>query len=162
MPPPTTTDVQLSPHFWLSEFTASQIATRLVIDNTPPPQVVFNLTRLAALLERVREVCGGRPIVISSGYRSLMLNSAVGGAAASAHMAGLAADIVVPGFPLAALCRSIAASPAMDEVDQLIHEGTWAHLAIAAAGTRARRQTLTANFSARGVAYRPGLPLAPI
>ena len=158
---PKPADIQLSPHFWLSEFTTSQTAIRLNLDNTPSPTVVFALARLAALLERVRDVCGGRPIVISSGYRCMTLNSLVGGAAASAHMAGLAADIVVPGLPLATLCRTLAASAVMEEVDQLIHEGGWAHVALAPVGIKPRRQTLTAMFSARGVTYRPGLPLMP-
>lgn len=44
-------------------------------------------------LERLREICGGRPLRIVSGYRSPKHNAAVGGARASQHLYNLAADI---------------------------------------------------------------------
>lgn len=55
-------------------------------------QVVVN-ARLIALLEAMRTHAGGRPIVITSGYRCPAHNAAVGGKPNSAHVTGEAADI---------------------------------------------------------------------
>lgn len=100
--------MRLTDHFDSDEFTLSQTAARLGIDNTPSPEVMSNLLELATALEIVRERLGC-PIVITSGYRSPALNEAVGGAKGSAHLMGHAADITVPGFgnPLT-VCRAIA------------------------------------------------------
>ena len=67
------------------------------IDNTPPPEIVENLKRLAAGLETVRALLGA-PLEISSGYRCAALNEAVGGSGASQHLLGLAVDFACPGF----------------------------------------------------------------
>ena len=52
---------------------------------------------LVAMLEQLREYLGGRPVVITSGYRCLEHNKQVGGAKLSQHLLGNAADIVVGG-----------------------------------------------------------------
>lgn len=144
--------MNLSPHFSLSELVASQVATRKGIDNTPAPTIVTNLTRLAVLLEQVRALVAG-PITISSGYRSPALNKAVGGAAGSAHLLGLAADIVVPGWPPKKLAKVIEKSGLA--FDQLIYEGTWVHIALAAGAPR--RQVLTATFVGGRASYSAGI-----
>ena len=144
--------MNLSPHFSLAELVASQVATRKGIDNTPAPAIVANLTRLAALLEQVRALVGA-PIAISSGYRSPALNKAVGGAANSAHVLGLAADIGTAKLAPKALALLIRQSDIA--FDQLIYEGTWVHIALSA-GTP-RRQVLTAKFAGGGVSYVAGI-----
>ena len=148
--------MRLTENFRLEEFTDSQTAVRMSIDNTPSSGVRHNLLRLAEALEYIRLMFGGHPIRISSGYRCQDLNEAVGGSASSAHMLGLAVDFTCPdyGTPLE-IARVIERSKM--EFDQVIMEGTWVHLAIAG---RQRRQVLTATFT-RGVAqYAPGLPAA--
>ena len=80
-------------YFTLNELTASTTAKRKGIDNTPDATVKANLTALVAnILDPLREAYG-KPIVVSSGYRSPKLNRAVGGAAKSQHVTGQAADI---------------------------------------------------------------------
>ena len=80
-------------YFTLNELTASSTAKRKGIDNTPDATVKANLTALVAnILDPLREAYG-KPIVVSSGYRSPKLNRAVGGAAKSQHVTGQAADI---------------------------------------------------------------------
>jgi len=124
--------MRLSPHFDLSEFTASQTASRLGIDNTPPAEIIAALTRVAQWLEGVR-ILLGVPIIISSGYRSPELNNAVGGSKSSQHMYGEAVDFTAPGFggPRHVMDRIIDAG--MD-YDQLILEfpasGGWVHASI--------------------------------
>lgn len=144
--------MNLSPHFSLAELVASQVATRKGIDNTPAPAIVANLTRLAALLEQVRALVGA-PIAISSGYRSPALNKAVGGAANSAHVLGLAADISTTKLAPKALAMLIRQSDIV--FDQLIYEGTWVHIALSSSSPR--RQVLTAKFAGGGVSYVAGI-----
>ena len=80
-------------YFTMQELTASATARRKGIDNTPDAQAKANLTALVAnVLDPLREKWGA-PIVVTSGYRSVKLNRAVGGAARSQHCKGQAADI---------------------------------------------------------------------
>lgn len=67
-------------YFVAGEF-ACKCCGRVVIDN-----------RLVAMLDRVRHTLG-KPIYVNSGYRCAAHNKAVGGAAGSYHVKGLAADI---------------------------------------------------------------------
>lgn len=152
---PEVQDAQLSPHFHLSELLASQTATRRGIANIPGVTALANLRRVCAVLEMVRKALGNLPISINSGYRSSELNRAVGGAAFSAHVRGLAVDFICPQFgtPLQ-ICRRIVA--AHIPFDQLIQEGTWVHLGLSDLGTPRRGEVLTAKFSASGTTYVRG------
>ena len=96
------TDIRLSEHFLLSEFTRSSTAERLGIDNSldasnPLDQdVINNLRNLCEqILEPLREFAG-QPIIISSGYRCPQLNIKVGGVYSSQHTLGEACDIRIP------------------------------------------------------------------
>ena len=98
------TDIHLSEHFLLSEFTRSSTAERLGIDNSldasnPLDQdVINNLRNLCEqILEPLREFAG-QPIIISSGYRCPQLNIKVGGVYSSQHTLGEACDIRIPEY----------------------------------------------------------------
>ena len=71
--------MMLSAHFSLEELTASEVAARADIDNTPSAEVLRNLKRLAEGLELVRVALGNKPVHVTSGYRSARLNQMVGG-----------------------------------------------------------------------------------
>lgn len=93
------TDIQLTPHFRLSEFTRSATASRMNIDNSLNPdnpqhaKIISNLKNLCVqVLEPLREHAG-KPILVGSGYRCPSLNKAVGGVPNSQHQTGEAADI---------------------------------------------------------------------
>jgi zinc D-Ala-D-Ala carboxypeptidase len=147
---------ELTPHFTLEEFTDSQTAARKGIPNVPPigsPERA-NLMRTAEVMEQVRTILGDKPILISSGYRSPAVNSAVGGSKSSAHMSGLAADFSCPGFgtPLA-ICKKL--HPHMKElgIDQLIHEyDTWVHLGLSAGDPRHQALTIDNKGTKHGFA----------
>lgn len=87
----------LSKYFTLDEMTASQTAARKRIDNKPGPEIIENLKDTCVQADRVRELMGF-PMLISSGYRSLKLNIAVGGSKTSSHLHGYAMDFRCPGF----------------------------------------------------------------
>jgi zinc D-Ala-D-Ala carboxypeptidase len=144
--------VTLSTHFTLDELIASQIAARRRIDNRPDRTIIDNLRRVAATLEQVRELVG-MPVTVSSGYRSPALNAATGGARDSAHLRGLAADITVSGMAPKDLAKAIIKAGV--EFDQLIYEGTWVHIGLAAGAPR--NQVLTATFAPGGVVYSRGI-----
>lgn len=142
---------QLSPHFSLAEMTYSETALRMNIPNTPSPQIVENLTRLCERLEEVRTLLGG-PMIISSGYRCLELNRAIGSSYTSAHIKGLACDFTCPqaGDPKT-ICRKIIASPI--KYDQVIWEyGAWVHFALAENEERMMVLTIDAEGTHHGIA----------
>ena len=143
----------LSEHFTLDELTASQEATRHSINNKPNEKAVENLRMLAALLEQVRTLLGSHSIRISSGYRSLALNRAIGSGDTSAHVRGYAADFTCPAFgkPIE-VAKKIAESNL--KFDQLIYEGTWIHISC---DPQNRRQLLTARFKDGHTYYTTGI-----
>ncbi|MBE0612376.1 MAG: DUF882 domain-containing protein [Burkholderiales bacterium] len=149
---------KLSDHFTLEELILSQTATRKGIDNTPPPQVVANLRKLAQALEQVRELLGGAPILVSSGYRSPALNKAVGGAKNSAHMLGLAADFTAPAYgTVLQVTRKVAASDIAYQ--QVIHEfGAWVHLGLPPDDAAPQREKLSIF---KGTGYLNGIVSMP-
>ena len=86
--------MKLSKYFILAELTPSSTAKRLGIKNEPTPAHLEGLKLLATnVLDKVREHFG-KPIWISSGYRSKALNEATpGSSATSQHCTGEAADL---------------------------------------------------------------------
>ena len=131
--------MQLSKHFTLEEFTRSDTAARKGIPNVPDAETVEHLKETALLLEQVRELLG-HPIQITSGYRSLKLNSAIGSKPTSDHVQGYAADFVCSGYgSVSDVCHAIMDSTI--EYDTLIHEfSSWVHISC---NPKMRRQNLT-------------------
>lgn len=86
----------LSNHFRVSEFFNSNKSKSLGIKNIPDDAlaldyVLDNLVRVCSVLELIRTYIDS-PIRITSGYRSSLLNKAVGGAITSNHLNGCAVD----------------------------------------------------------------------
>ena len=150
-------ETQLTDHFTFEELTRSDTAERLGIPNTLPVEVAENLTTLAENLEKVRAILG-RPMRISSGFRSQELNAKIGGAQNSAHVQGLAADFTCPQFGTpVAICRALLRHADLLKWDQLIQEGSWVHIAFAKDPDTARGDVLTANFSGGRTTYTRGV-----
>jgi hypothetical protein len=90
--------MRLSKNFTLGELTKSQTATRRSIDNTPSLATIDYLQALVDnVLQPVRDHFG-KPVDISSGYRSPQLNVAIGGSSTSHHCLGMAADFEIMGM----------------------------------------------------------------
>ena len=84
---------RISKHISYKEATFSQTATRKDIDNTPSEEILQRMKTVAEnIFEPLRAYVGG-PIKINSFYRSIMLNTAIGGSKSSQHTRGEAIDI---------------------------------------------------------------------
>ena len=71
----------------------STTAAAKKINNEPTPEAAENLKLLVdKVLDPLRDAYG-KPIIVTSGYRSPALNAAVKGSKTSQHMKGQAADI---------------------------------------------------------------------
>ena len=124
----------LSEHFTFAELTASTTAKRLGLNNIPDGPALYQLTKLAEMLERVRAKLGV-PVTVTSAYRSPAVNKAVGGRTSSDHCKGMAADIVAPRFGTAhAVAAAIAPHVSELGIGQIILEKIgnrqWVHLSI--------------------------------
>ena len=118
--------MQLSEHFTLEELTHTD---HRQFDNDPNATETANLVRLAALLEQVRTILGGKPIMVNSAFRSKQVNDAVGSRDTSQHRIGCAADIRVPGVTPDEVVRAVIASGI--GYDQIIREfDRWTHISV--------------------------------
>ena len=84
--------MKLSPNFTLEELTRTSYPR---LQDVPTELQVMNMVYLcAAVLQPLRDAIG-KPVQVTSGYRSARLNAHVGGVPNSYHLQGLAADIHV-------------------------------------------------------------------
>ena len=118
--------MNLTEHFTLEELTHTD---HREFDNTPNADQINNLERVAELLEQVKKMLGGKPIMVNSAFRSLQVNAAVGSKPTSQHCLGCAADIRVPGMTPDEVVKAIRASDI--QYDQLIREfDSWTHISV--------------------------------
>ena len=98
---------KLGQFFTLAELVRSTAADRLGLDNTPPPAVQAKLERLVAQVLDPLRAHLGRPVRITSGYRSFAVNKALDGSPTSQHMLGEAVDIKADGLTAVELATVI-------------------------------------------------------
>jgi zinc D-Ala-D-Ala carboxypeptidase len=151
--------MQLSKNLALAEVIRSETAKRKGISNMPTPEHIENFKKLAEkIFQPIREHFGV-PILISSGYRSKELNTAIGGSLTSQHCQGEAIDIDMDG-------TSITNKQIFDfikdnlDFDQMIWEfGTetnpdWVHVSYESTGKQ-RKQILKAVKQGGSTKYLP-------
>jgi len=131
--------MNLSEHFTLEELTHTD---HREYDNVPNDVETENLIRLAKFLEQVKELLGGKPIMVNSAFRCKQVNDAVGSKDSSQHRVGCAADLRVPGLTPDQVVQQIIASGI--EFDQVIREfDRWTHISVPNhADDKARKQAL--------------------
>ena len=149
--------MKLSEHLDLSEVTRSAMAKRLGVSNMPTPEHIENFKKLAEnIFEPIRKHFGV-PIMISSGYRSKELNTAIGGSLTSQHCQGKAIDIDMDGTP-----NGVTNKMVFDYIkanlnfDQLINEFnySWVHVSYESTGKQ-RKQVLDATKVGGKTVYAP-------
>lgn len=149
------------PHIPRSELEASETAARRGIDNSIPDALIPNAIRIAWFLETLRAKLKdhfGKTmfIIITSGYRSPMLNTAVGGSYKSTHCRALAADVRVPGMTPYRLACFIRDNMVEEGFDQVIHEfGSWVHIGLSEGIMR--QELLTAMKINKKTVYKSGI-----
>jgi hypothetical protein len=117
---------QLSVNFTLDELTHTD---HRQFDNTPNASELANLIRLAGLLEDVKIVLGGKPVMVNSAFRSKQVNDAVGSKDTSQHRIGCAADIRIPQITPDEVVRAVIAADL--PFDQIIREfDRWTHISV--------------------------------
>ncbi len=131
-------------------FTWSEMQTTSTgLPNAAPFSLRRNLRHLCQfILDPLREELG--PIKVNSGYRSPTVNAAVGGSKTSAHMKGLAADIVSyrGDYTTADIVKAVIRLRL--EVDQVImYESGFVHIGLS---ETPRRQFL---YKPRNGGYEP-------
>ena len=137
----------LTPHFTLEELIATQ---HREFDNTPNSSEINNLKRLAEMLEEVKTLLDGKPIMVNSAFRSKAVNDAVGSKDTSQHRVGCAADIRVPGLTPDQVVKAIIGSQI--QYDQIIREfDSWTHISVpnSPSGTSRKQALIIDKVSTR-------------
>jgi len=90
--------MNLTKNVSLKELTKSESATRFGISNEPTEEALSNLQKLAThILQPVRDHFG-KPLIITSGYRSPELCLKIGSTTTSQHTKGQASDFEIGGI----------------------------------------------------------------
>lgn len=148
---------RLSEHFTLGEMTKSQTATRLGIDNSPSEEHKASMKALCDnVLEPVRKRFG-RPVIISSGYRSPSLCEAIGSKTTSQHAKGEAADFEVIGVSNYEVAKWVQDNLSFDQIILEFHnpedpQSGWVHCSY-----KNRADNRNASLSYDGKSYTLGL-----
>ena len=152
--------MKLSENLELAEVIRSSTAKRLGIKNEPTAIHLNNLKILAEKIFQPIRSHFGRPIFISSGYRSAALNKATPGASTtSQHSSGEAIDIDMDGTSITNAQIFNFIKDNLD-FDQLIWEfGTksnpdWVHVSYESTGKQ-RKQILVASKVGGKTVYSP-------
>lgn len=152
--------MNLSKNFTMAEFTKSDTATKLGIDNTPKGEHLEAAKKLFEnIVQKVRDHFG--PTVLNSGYRCPELNEAVRGSRTSQHCQGEAADIEVPGVPNADVAQWVVDNCDFDQCilefyTPGIPDSGWVHVSYNSDGKQ-RKQVLTAMKENGKTVYKQGL-----
>ena len=116
----------LTKNFTLEELTHTD---HREFTNEPNETERTNLVRLAIFLEQVKDLLGGKPIMVNSAFRSKAVNDAVGSKDTSQHRLGCAADLRVPGMAPDQVVKAVMASDL--PFDQVIREfDRWTHISV--------------------------------
>ncbi len=132
--------MNLTPHFTLTELRGTGA----------PSTIQANLKRTAEFAEVVRSRLGV-PLRVTSGYRSAAYNASVGGSNTSAHVQGLAMDVVPVGLTLFGAYSKLNANT-LPTFDQIILYPVQGHMHLAV-GPGSRREIRIALKGDDGTQY---------
>jgi hypothetical protein len=135
--------MRLTPNFTLAEFTRSESAKRHGVSNQPTPEHIQNIKILCErVLEPIRMKFG--PLILSSGYRSKVLNHYIGGSLKSQHCEGKAADLDMDGVDGVTNKEIFEYIKNELEFDQLINEFNYSWIHVSYNLGKNRKQVLDA------------------
>ena len=153
--------MQLSEHLSVAEYIKSDTAKRKGISNSMTAAHTENAKVLAAKIFEPIRLHFGKPIFLSSGYRSEALNSAIGGSSSSQHCSAEAMDLDQDDRGTGVTNRMVF-DYIKDHLvfDQLIFEmgddqnPDWVHVSYKVSGTQ-RKQILRAYREGSATKYKP-------
>lgn len=148
----------IAPNFRWHELVRSEAASRLGLNNEPGEFETENLISVVGHIAQPVRSHFELPVVITSGYRSPAVNSAIGGYQESQHVEGEALDFHVVGVDHFTVARWIAESLSFDQlileyVDETGLEG-WIHCSYRRTG-RNRREVRLARRTITGKTVYP-------
>lgn len=108
--------IKLSPNFSLAEFTRSDTAARRQIRNVPDDRQILAMKLLCQKVLEPLRAKFGRPIRITSGFRSPELCLAIGSSRTSQHARGEAADFEIMGVDNLTVAKYIRDYLAFDQL----------------------------------------------
>lgn len=130
-------DRQLTPHFSLYELTHTDIPDLQEKNRDLTDDEVLKLTNLGRFMELVRLMLD-KPIIVTSGYRCLDVNNAVGGSPKSQHLVCEACDFKADGMTVLAAYQALIYESPFMRFGQIIYErrrdSEWVHISMR--GTR--------------------------
>lgn len=137
-------------YFKLSEFINSATANKKKINNNPTIEIKNHIEELVDNILDPLRAAWGSGIKVTSGYRCPALNKAVGGAKASAHLTGYAADIKPVNGRMKEFYEFVKKFLKDKQFDQLINEypnkngvPSWVHIGYKNLKGMQRKQLLT-------------------
>ena len=120
--------MKLTPHFTFEELTATNHQELLDKNRAVAQQNATDMWHLALFAEQVRAILNV-PIRITSGFRCVELNDAIGGSKTSQHTLFQALDIIPMGIDIEDAYEELVDSDML--YGQLILEkGTWIHISM--------------------------------
>jgi len=141
--------MKLSENFTLEEL----LITSTGLPNKPTDAEIANLKALVVNILQPLRTHLGKPIQITSGFRSAAVNKAIGGSATSQHKIGQAADFHVDGMTNQQIIDKIRELklPYDQIIDEQLKGKKWVHVSFKPNG---RKQWLTArDKTGGGVVY---------
>lgn len=103
-------------HFSYSEFNYNCGARNFNGGRVTAAEAKENTRRVMWQLEAMRHKLGDRPMVVTSGFRSVSCNSSVGGSSTSLHLYGQAADLGLSSSPSQCQMWNSAKSAGFEEI----------------------------------------------
>lgn len=122
--------MKLSTNISLVEFERSEIADKHGITNKTPPQLIDNAIVVAEVAQLFRNYYR-KPIIITSGYRSKVVNETVGSRDTSDHRYAKAIDFHIEGIPIDQIFEDSKYILADKMFRIILQEETWIHLSSA-------------------------------
>ena len=139
-------DQKLTTNFSLNEMLRSRTAAKKGINNIPNEDEIENLRNTCVALQCARARLGNKSMQVTSGFRCIALNRALGSSDNSFHTTGHAADVKVKGVELIEVARAFAQVPLIDKVIlEELSGRTWVHIQISKSGEMPRLQWFLAN-----------------
>ena len=147
--------MKLSDHFTLGEMIRSGTASRMGIKNIPNAGQIKSLQAWCENIGQPTRNRFGRPVIVTSGFRSEKLNTRIGGSKSSQHCKGEASDFTVARLSNLEVCRWIISYLEFDQLIYEFGESGWIHCSFREGNNR--KQVLRAVRKGGKVQYLKGL-----